>query len=310
MSADKTETSISNPVGYAHPGYAESLAEFGSLRQLPRCKGWILERQIPGSEFRDAIGCYPMFSCQDWSQFHLDIAELGPDLVSLSLVPEVFGNYDRNQVHGCFDTVVPFKEHYTCNLDRPITDIVSRHHRRYAQKALKKVRCEWHPRPIEFLGEWIDLHDTLVRKHGITGLRAYSRDAFARQLRIPGMVVLRAIHNETTVGAQLWFMHDTVAYGHVLAFSPLGYELGAAYALYWFALEYFADKVRFCDYGGVSGMSDDVEGGLGWFKRGWTTEMRTAYFCGRILNQVKYEELASRRAASANAFFPAYRTGF
>ena len=251
-----------------------------------------------------------MFSCQDWSQFHLDIAELDSDLVSLSLVPEVFGNYDLDQLRRSFDTVVPFKEHFTCDLRRPITDIVSRHHRRYARKALKRVRCERHPEPVEFIDEWIDLHNTLVDRHNISGVRAYSRDAFARQLCTPGMVALRALHNDVTVGAQLWFMHDDVAYGHVLAFSDLGYELGAAYALYWYALEYFADKVRYCDYGGVSGMSDDDASGLSWFKSGWTTEMRMAYFCGRILNQPNYEELVNGRGLSTNAFFPAYRTGF
>ncbi len=310
MSIKKTETGISNPVGYTHPGYAESLAEFGKLRQLPRCKGWVLERQIPGSNLFDAVGCYPMFSCQDWSQFHRDIAELGSDLVSLSMVPEVFGNYDRDQLHRCFDTVVPFKKHFTCDLNLPISDIVSRHHRRYARKALKRLQCEWCPDPVEFLDEWIELHSTLIEKHGITGLRAYSRDAFARQLRIPGMVVLKAKHNDITVGAQLWFMHDEVAYGHVLAFSPLGYELGAAYALYWFALEYFAGKVRYCDYGGVSGMNDGSADGLTQFKSGWTTDMQTAYFCGRILNHANYTELVSNKGLSANTFFPAYRTGF
>ncbi len=310
MTTNDAQINRSIPAGYAHPEYAKSLMEFGKLRQLPRCKGWVIERQIPDSPLRDAIGCYPMFSCHDWSQFPLDVNELGSDLVSLSLVPEVFGNYDYDQLHGCFDTVVPFKEHFTCDLRRPITEIVSRHHRRYARKALKEVRCERHPEPIEFLDEWTDLHNTLVDKHNISGVRAFSRDAFARQLITPGIVVLRAIHNEATVGAQLWFMQDDVAYGHVLAFSTKGYELGAAYALYWFALEYFADKVRFCDFGGVSGMTDHDVGGLGWFKRGWTTDMRTAYFCGRILNPANYEELVTSRQLSANTFFPAYRTDF
>jgi len=310
VSGNRIKTTTPNTIGYAHPGYAESLSEFGRLRELPRCKGWVLERQIQGSVFSDAIGCYPMFCCQDWSQLHLDIAELESDLVSLSLVPEVFGAYDRKQLHQCFDTVVPFKNHYICDLSLPIGEIVSKHHQRYARKALKKIICEQHPKPVDFLDEWINLHATLVDRHGISGIRAYSREAFARQLCIPGMVVLRATHNGVTVGSQLWFMLNEVAYGHAQAFSPLGYELGAAYALYWSALEFFADKVRYCDYGGVSGLSDDDTGGLSWFKRGWTTEMRTAYFCGRILNQANYAELVKSTELSANTFFPAYRSGF
>lgn len=32
---------------YSHPGYAESLSEFGVPRSLPRCGGWLLERAFP-----------------------------------------------------------------------------------------------------------------------------------------------------------------------------------------------------------------------------------------------------------------------
>jgi len=310
VSLDKTKIDDAGAVGYAHARYAESLTEFGKLRQLPRCKGWLLERQIPDSDYRDAIGCYPMFSCQNWSQLHLDIAELDSGLVSLSLVPEVFGTFDENYLRKCFETVIPFKEHFVCDLHRPISDIVSRHHRRYAKKGLKNVRCERHPEPIEFLDDWVKLHESLVARHNIIGVRAYSRKSFALQLSTPGIEVLRATHNGITVGAQLWFVHEEVAYGHVLAFSELGYKLGAAYALYWFAIEYFADRVRYCDYAGVSGLSDDATSGLNWFKRGWSTEMRTAYFCGQILNRKKYDELVISRGLSANDFFPAYRTSF
>ena len=78
-----------------------------------------------------------------------------------------------------------------------------------------------------------------------------------------------------TVGAQLWYQHAEVAYGHVLAFSPLGYEIGAPYALYWFALENFLGKVRWCSIGGVSGTEAAGSEGLSQFKRGWSTATLT-----------------------------------
>ena len=81
--------------GYMHPGYVESLKEFGTPRALPRCRGWILERQIPGYPYHDAMGCYPLFACQDWSQLHLDLEEVGSELVSLALVTDPFGEYDE-----------------------------------------------------------------------------------------------------------------------------------------------------------------------------------------------------------------------
>ena len=65
-----------------HAMYAASLEEFGTPRELPRCKGWILECQIPGFSDHDAMGCYPLFLCQDWPRLHSDLEDLGNDLVS------------------------------------------------------------------------------------------------------------------------------------------------------------------------------------------------------------------------------------
>ena len=82
--------------GYAHHGYADSLAEVGTSRELPLCGGWILERTISGLPYRDAKGCYSLFACQDWSQLPLDLKLLENELISLSLVTDPFGQYDSN----------------------------------------------------------------------------------------------------------------------------------------------------------------------------------------------------------------------
>src|SRR5229473_8652620 len=96
--------------GYAHPGYAASLSEFGTPRLLPRSGGWILERRIPGCQERDAMGCYPLFACQHWSQLHADLDEIGSELVSVTLVTDPFGGYQEGLLRQCFpDQVVPFK---------------------------------------------------------------------------------------------------------------------------------------------------------------------------------------------------------
>ena len=86
--------------GYLHADYARSLAEFGTPRELPRSGGWILERKIPGFNAYDAMGCYPLFCCKDWSRLQGDIAELQSELVSLSLVPDPFGDFLKGQVIG------------------------------------------------------------------------------------------------------------------------------------------------------------------------------------------------------------------
>ena len=53
--------------GYLSQEYAAAFAEFGTARRLPRSGGWLIERPIAGTDDRDAMGCYPLFSCADWS---------------------------------------------------------------------------------------------------------------------------------------------------------------------------------------------------------------------------------------------------
>ena len=297
-------------LGYACSAYAESLSEFGTPRRLSQSGGWILERAIPGSLLRDAIGCYPIFSCNDWSKIHLDFDEIGDELVSLSMVPDPFGDYDVAYLRDTFkDLVTPFKQHYVIDMERPLDETVSRHHKKAVRQAQRKIQTEVCHDPLTIRDEWLALHQHLVSKHGITGIRAFSRRAFEQQLKTPGIVVLVAKHNSQIVGAQLWFQHQSVALGHVLAFSNVGYQLGASYALYWFALNYFSDKVRWCDLGGVAGNKDSGSSGLHQFKEGWSAQKKTAYLCGRVLNTSHYKELVTKNAFSEK-FFPAYRQSF
>ncbi len=256
------------------------------------------------------MGCYPLFACRDWSQLYVDLEGLGDKLVCLALVTDPFGDYDPAYLHQCFrDVVIPFKEHFVIDLTKSRKEIVSHHHRRYARRALEKVWVEEHHHPTQFLDEWMTLHKTLIDRRNIKGIKAFSRATFAKQLSMQGAVVLRAVCQDRTVGAQVWMIQEEVAYGHVLAFSDVGYELGAGYALYWFAIEHFADKVRWLNIGGMPGLNSHGAEGLSWFKRGWSTGTRTAYFCGRIFDRKLYTEIVKARGISATDYFPAYRQG-
>jgi len=294
--------------GYLHPQYAESLSEFGTPRELPGCGGWILERQIPEFPDRDAMGCYPIFVCQDWSQLALDLQDLD-DLVSLALVTDPFGEYDEAYLHRCFDVVLPFKEHYIVDLQRPINEIVSRHHRYYARKASENVHIEICKEPIRYVDEWAALYTALSDRHSVTGVRAFSRTAFVKQLSIPGLVMFRATYRGTAVGAALCFVQKDVAYGHLMGINEVGHELGVSYALYWSHLPYLSDKVRWLDWGGTSGVQNRDRDGLSQFKRGWSTGTRTAYFCGKVINQERYAALVEAKAPPETKYFPPYRSG-
>jgi len=295
--------------GYIHAGYAESLREFGTPRELRRCGSWILVREIQGFPYQDAMGCYPLFLCQDWSQLQHDLEEIRDGLVCLFVVTDPFGKYDLAGLSRCFkDVVFPYKEHFITDLSYPINDIVSsKYNRKYARQAFKKVDVERCQEPIQFLDEWVALYDHLINQHNIKGLRAFSRTAFSKQLSIPGMVMFRALHEGATVGAHLWYVMGEVGYSHLSAYSPVGYELRASYALQWSAIEYFAGKIRWLSQG--AGVRSDGTDGLSRFKRGWSTGTRAAYFCGRIFDNEKYWEIVKAKRIPDTDYFPAYRKG-
>jgi hypothetical protein len=295
--------------GYAHPDYAASLSEFGTPRALPRSGGWILEREIPGFAYRDAMGCYPLFTCLDWAQLRGDLEAIEGQMVALSLVTDPFGDFALDDLHQCFDLVRPFKEHFVADLHQPLNQVVSKSHRYNARKALRTVCVEECLEPGQYLEEWVELYTNLVERHKITGMRAFSRASFQKQLAVPGIVMYRATAQGETVGVNLLYTQGDVAYTHLSAFSPHGYEMGAAYAVRWVAMEHLAHKVRWLSLGASSGLNDDSSSGLHMFKKGWATGTRTVYLCGRILDRDKYQEIVSARGICEEGYFPLYRRG-
>ena len=295
--------------GYAHPAYAWSLQEFGCPRELPRCGGWVLERQVPGTSERDATGCYPLFACADWGRLREDLDAIGGSLLTLGLVADPFGNFERADLERCFDLVRPFKPHFVCDLALPAERLASAHHRYYARKALASARVEVCADPRSFADDWVRLYAELVERHGLEGIKAFSRRSLEQQLAVPGMVALRAVVGEEVVGGHLWYVQGDVAYSHLAAASQQGYAVGVSYALYSFALQYFAGRARWLDLGAGAGLSSKDGDGLARFKRGWSSGTRIAYFCGRVFKPDRYAEVARMRGAQGTDYFPAYRQG-
>lgn len=296
--------------GYAHPGYASALEEFGRPRSLAASGGWILERAIPDASAHDAMGCYPLFACDHWAGLREDLSALAGRLVSLTIVTDPFGDYTEPLLHEIFpDLVSRFKQHFVARLDQPAQDFVSAHHRYYAQRALARVQVEQCPDPPALLREWCVLYAQLVRRHRVTGIQAFSEESFARQLALPGVIAFRALFQGETVGVHLWLVDGEVAYSHLAATNDAGYEQMSAYALHWQALNFFAERVRYLDWGGGAGSRMDENDGLARFKRGWANDTRTAFLCGRILHLEAYRRLCANREFPARSYFPAYRAG-
>ena len=309
--ARQAPVTLEQATGYLHPLYCQSLSEFGAPRLLVESGGWILERQIPDWQQRDAMGCYPLFVCHDWSRLRLDLENIGDSLVCLSLVTDPFGEYDPAELTRCFpDLARPFKEHFVVDLSQEPDTFVQAHHRRNVRKALRGLRVERCDNPSATLDEWTTLYASLVARHDIKEITAFSRESFAMQLRVPGIVILRAVHNDETVGMLLWYEQGNRAYYHLGAYDSRGYELGASFALFDFAIRSFAERgFAWLNLGSGAGLGTDGEQGLTRFKQGWSTGIRTAYFCGRVFDKAAYQRILEKRGLPPTQYFPAYRAG-
>jgi hypothetical protein len=301
------ETSCSSESGYASHQYARSLEEFGAPRQLPRCGGWLLMSQITGSHLFDGAGCYPLFCCNDWHAVHEDINGLAKELVSVRLVTDPFAEFGVEDLKVTFaDRCHEFKQHFVRDLSQPLETAIAPHHLRNVRKALEQLTVRQSTADPTLLSEWQPLYDTLIRRHQINGIARFSPTAFDVQAKVPGFVSFSAFDSDDTCGMTWWYIRRNVAYYHLGAYSELGYTLCASYALFWTALQYFAGLgLRYASLGAGAGLKS-AESGLARFKRGWATETRPTYFCGRILQRQAYAELA-RRDAAPTEFFPAYR---
>ena len=149
----------------------------------------------------------------------------------------------------------------------------------------------------------------MIERHNITGIAAFSRESFAGKFNVPGMVAIRAVHNDATVGMLLWYEQGNRAYYHLGAYSTLGYQLRASFALFDYSIRYFAEQqFEWLNLGAGAGLGS-AQSGLNRFKQGWSTGTRTAYFCGRVFNRQKYQEVVMAGNVPATDYFPAYRRG-
>jgi hypothetical protein len=297
--------------GYAHPGYAESFREVGIPVPLSDSGGWLIKRHVPDGSGWDAMGCYPLFSCQNWRWLGADLNALNEQLVSVAAVLDPFGEYDQELLRDCFpDCLIAFKNHFVVDLTAGWERHLPENHQRNARKALHSLKVEVCNAPELHLDEWAGLYSNLIRRHQITGIRTFSRRAFVHQFQVPGLRMIRARLGSSVVGMLLWYVQGEIAYYHLGACSPQGYERGASFALFWTALDYFScTPVRWLDLGAGSGTKDSSDDGLSRFKRGWANATRTAYFGGRILDRPAYRHLMGKTGRNGNRYFPAYRAG-
>ena len=251
------------------------------------------------------MGAYPLFLCADWAALPADVEALTGELASLTLVSDPFADLEPQRLALTFPLCRRFKTHWT--LDLAHAGAPSRHHRDACRQASRRLRVEHCPEPLRQLDEWLAVFACLVGRHDLRGLKAPSRKAFARQLTVPGLAMFRAELNGEAVGFQLWFVSGDVAYGHLMAATPAGYAAQAHYGMTAAAIEHFAGRVLWLDFGGAAGATDAPDSPLVAFKRGWCNGTRPTYLCGRILDPPRYRQLCAQ--AGGGDYFPAYRAG-
>jgi len=290
--------------GYANRLYADALSEFGTPIALPFSGGWLLERGIPDTGDRDAMGPYPLFCCADWNGLRQDIDALRDRLVSVVIVADPFGAHNEELLKASFDRVLPFKTHFAVDLMSPAG---SKHHQYRARRALREVSVEICANPQSRIEEWVTLYGHLIDRHGLTDVQAFSPESFRRQFAVPGFVLLRAVSRSgECVGAQIWFLQGEVAYSHLTAASAEGYRCACNYALYDAAIRHFRGSARWLDLGGGAGRQQKDDG-LTLFKRGWANTTKTAFLCGRVLNSDRYSALSKAAGKGSLDYFPSYR---
>jgi hypothetical protein len=295
--------------GYLDPLYANSFSEYSVPIYLERSKGWLLKREIQGTNYFDAMGTYPLFCCKDWDNLIADLESLKDNLVCVSFVTDPLAKIGIREFSDYLSIFYPFKDHYVLDLTQPIDQVISSGRRKDARRALRNLDIDIQHSPNIDLDEWIYLYGLLIEKHKIQGIRTFSRKSFEKQLEIPETLYFRALHEGEIVGGKVVLIQNDAAYIHLSAHTNNGYKLDAGYAITWSVINYLKNKVHWINFGGSTNLDNGELDGLAQFKKGWSSEIRKSFFCGKIYNKEQYEEILLLKGINETKWFPAYRFG-
>lgn len=288
---------------YASAAYARVFEDVAEPLWTPHWGAYVLTREIPGGG-RDAVGMYPLAPFRPDADLKGGLDWLRDQgLVSIGLVPDPSASPPLAELQAAFGLCLPFKTHFLVDHRQPVA--FSKHHRVEVRRALRKVEVEVAPL-AERLDDWCALYGTLVDRHDIHGLSAFSRSAFERLAEVEGLLSVAALSDGRAVSMHLWVSDPETGVGYSLlaASSREGYRQSAAYAVEDASLERLA-HLKVVNLGGGAGLQHETDG-LTFFKRGFANAETTAYFCAAILDERRYAALTGGLTVAA-APFPAYR---
>jgi hypothetical protein len=208
---------------------------------------------------------------------------------------------NEDALRTAFEVCRPFKTHLL--VERPGTTYApSKHHRQEIRRAMR--RCSVTRVALaDSLEDWMTLYGGLIAGRAIAGPAAFSKGYFEALAKDANFVTFVAERDGTAVAMGIWFKYRQVAYNHLAASNTAGYAVGASYALYQSAIDYFCDA-DVLDLGGAAGVAEDATNGLFRFKRGFSNATMPTWLCGAVLDRAQYDALS---AGKTSEFFPAYR---
>lgn len=297
--------------GYAHPAYAEAVADGNATLPLIHAEGCLILRKIPGTDLEDASAPYPFLVCRRWSALDEDLAALPSGPVSLVVVTDPLAEIDPSGLHKAFNRLArPYKEHFVIGLDQPVDSFADPHHLGCARRALRKIDVECCSSPLDHIDVWMRLYGVLAERHGLSGRSRFSETSLRRQFGVPGCRLFRAERSGRTIGMIVMMEWNDSAYFHLGAYDAEGYRRNASYALVRAVIDHYAAaRFRWLSIGAGAGAFRREDDGLIRFKRGWASGTRTTYLCGHVFDESLYAELAAATGTVHSAYFPAYRTG-
>jgi hypothetical protein len=283
------------------PEYAAAFMSPWEPIQVPAWGSFVLSQLIPGTNARDAVGCYPLASFAPGADIATGLEYLKDiGLVSVVAVPDPLSSPPLDDLRCHFTLCRPYKVHYCIDRSRPPRR-PSATHRSTLHKSLGLCDVT-----VERLGQrldcWCNLYNDLVRRHRICGISSFSRWFFVKIADNPAFTTFVARYLGKVVSMSIWARSANVSYYFLNASNSLGYKVSAAYATMAYAIDHFKD-VRWLHLGGGGGHVG--RDGLSYFKRGFANADLMALLCGAVLDARAYAELSN--AQPSNAWFPAYR---
>ncbi|KAA3617586.1 MAG: GNAT family N-acetyltransferase [Calditrichaeota bacterium] len=294
--------------GYSSSKYAQSLSEFGKPVFLKGSNAWVLQRDICNSGLKDATGCYPIFSLENWNMLAEDLRAKAESWITFSVVTDPFADFSEQELRSIFtDKCYSFKKHFVVDLQKDWQFYLDKNHKRNAKRALKTLQINRIEQSEDYLDSWVGLYSNLVKKHKIRGIARFSKKSFKEQFQVPGFLSYKAVLDGQIVGMVLFYEAGNKVYYHLAAYTESGYKNNASFGIFFKAISDFADLgKKWLNLGSGAGLKS-TEDGLTRFKKGWATDTRTAYFCGKILDKEIYNKL-SKGANPDSGFFPLYRS--